>query len=195
MMHHKQAFEAGHICMRGSRWGQGVRTPPPLKYRKNIILAILVPNPWKITKLPSQHLMFGIHRPASETLFKCRFAGGPIVAHFWILYSPSSEKNNNQKRLLIKCQYLSGPPPPDKTFWIRAWLSCEMVHTIYIHYYSITAFLQVTDDFVQRVKGTDITIISQEIFEHDPLTRVENLKVHEHDLRICLLVCCCFSIQ
>ena len=38
-------------------------------------------------------------------------------------------------------------------------------------------FFQVIDDFVQRVKGTDITIISQEIFEHNPITRVENLKV------------------
>ena len=37
--------------------------------------------------------------------------------------------------------------------------------------------LQVIDDFVKSVKGTDITVISQEIFEHDPLTRVENLKV------------------
>lgn len=37
--------------------------------------------------------------------------------------------------------------------------------------------LQVIDDFVKSVKGTEITIISQEIFEHDPLTRVENLKV------------------
>ena len=32
------------------------------------------------------------------------------------------------------------------------------------------------DDFVQSVQGTDITIISQEIFQHDPTARVENLK-------------------
>ena len=30
---------------------------------------------------------------------------------------------------------------------------------------------------MKSVKGTDISVISQEIFEHDPLTRVENLKV------------------
>ena len=36
---------------------------------------------------------------------------------------------------------------------------------------------QVIDDFVKSVKETDITIISQEIFQHDPATRVENLKV------------------
>ena len=36
---------------------------------------------------------------------------------------------------------------------------------------------QVIDDFVKSVQETDITIISQEIFEHDPSTRVENLKV------------------
>ena len=36
---------------------------------------------------------------------------------------------------------------------------------------------QVIDDFVKRVQGTDIKIITQEIFQHDPITRVENLKV------------------
>ena len=38
-------------------------------------------------------------------------------------------------------------------------------------------FFKVIDDFVETVKGTDITIISQEIFQHDPVRRVENLKV------------------
>ena len=38
--------------------------------------------PWKITKLPSQNLMLGHHRPASETPFKWRFAGVPIIAIF-----------------------------------------------------------------------------------------------------------------
>ena len=36
---------------------------------------------------------------------------------------------------------------------------------------------QVIDDFVQSVKDTDISIISQEIFQHNPQSRVENLKV------------------
>ena len=36
---------------------------------------------------------------------------------------------------------------------------------------------QVIDDFVERVKDTNITIISQEIFQHDPYTRLQNLKV------------------
>ena len=30
---------------------------------------------------------------------------------------------------------------------------------------------------MKRVNGTEIAIISQEIFQHDPFTRVENLKV------------------
>ena len=38
--------------------------------------------------------------------------------------------------------------------------------------------LQVTDSLVQEVKGSDISIISQEIFDQDPLTRVQNLKVN-----------------
>ena len=47
---------------------------------------------------------------------------------------------------------------------------CKSVE-LYLHMF------QVIDDFVHSVKGTDISIISQEIFQHDPLTRVENLKV------------------
>ena len=34
----------------------------------------------KMTKLPSQHSMSGHHRHASETPFKWRFAGGPMMA-------------------------------------------------------------------------------------------------------------------
>ena len=30
---------------------------------------------------------------------------------------------------------------------------------------------------MQSLKGTDISVLSQEMFEHDPLTRIENLKV------------------
>ena len=33
------------------------------------------------------------------------------------------------------------------------------------------------DDFVQSTEGTNISIISQEIFQHDPEKRVKNLKV------------------
>ena len=40
--------------------------------------------PWKITKLPILHSMFGHHWPASETPFK-RFAGGPMMAQLWTL--------------------------------------------------------------------------------------------------------------
>ena len=37
---------------------------------------------WKITKLPSQQSVVGHHRPARETPFKWRFAGGSMVARF-----------------------------------------------------------------------------------------------------------------
>ncbi|XP_045213752.2 gamma-aminobutyric acid type B receptor subunit 1-like isoform X2 [Mercenaria mercenaria] len=40
-------------------------------------------------------------------------------------------------------------------------------------------FSSVMDDFVKSVQGTNITIISQEIFMHNPMTRVENLKTHD----------------
>ena len=37
-------------------------------------------NPLKITKLPKQHSMLGHYQHTSETPFKWRFAGGPIMA-------------------------------------------------------------------------------------------------------------------
>ena len=63
---------------------QGVWTHPgkSQSYRKKGSLAILVRIPWKVTKLPSQHSMFGHYRPISETPFKWRFAEGPIMARY-----------------------------------------------------------------------------------------------------------------
>ena len=61
--------------------GVGAGGPdPPLKNHKNIgFPSNIGPDPLKITKLPSQHSMLGQHRHASETPFKWRFAGGPMV--------------------------------------------------------------------------------------------------------------------
>ena len=40
------------------------------------------PDPLKFSKLPSQHSKLGHHRHPSETPFKWRFAGGPMMARF-----------------------------------------------------------------------------------------------------------------
>ena len=69
--------------MRGSRGGGAVGPDPPenhkaIGYHSNTSL-----DPLMITKLPSQHSMRGQHRPANETPFKWRFAGGPVMARFW----------------------------------------------------------------------------------------------------------------
>ena len=71
--------------MRGSRGGGGAGGPDhhPLKNKKkNIEFLGNTGPPLKITKLhvPSQHSMLGHHRHASETPFKLRFTGGPMVA-------------------------------------------------------------------------------------------------------------------
>ena len=61
--------------------GGGAGGLDPLNNHKAIgFLNIL----WKTTKLPSQHLILGHYRAASETpfKFKWRFAGGPIIANF-----------------------------------------------------------------------------------------------------------------
>ena len=64
--------------------------PHPLKNHKNIgFLSNTCPDCLKITKLPSQHSMFGHHWHASETPFKWRFAGGLMMASLkWYLVPP-----------------------------------------------------------------------------------------------------------
>ena len=82
--------------MRGSR---GDYPPPqPLKITKLLgDLTIMV----RIPRKPSQYSMLGHHRPASETPFKWRFAGGSIMARFyWYLdplYPHQPKKKNNKK--------------------------------------------------------------------------------------------------
>ena len=61
---------------------QRVRAPPG-KIQKIGFLSNTDPNPLKnhkATKKASQHSMLGHHRPATETPFKWRFAGGPMMA-------------------------------------------------------------------------------------------------------------------
>ena len=59
--------------------GTGVPDPPG-KHKNIGFLGNTGPDPLKITKLSSQHLMSGHHRHTSETPFKWRFAGGPVMA-------------------------------------------------------------------------------------------------------------------
>ena len=65
----------------GGWGGGGGGSGPPLENYKNIgFLSNTGPDSLKITKLPIQHSMFGHYRHASETPFKWRFAGGPMMA-------------------------------------------------------------------------------------------------------------------
>ena len=59
----------------------GVRTP--LKNHEKLgFLSNTGPYPLKTTKLSSQNSMLDHHRHASETPFKWRFAGGPLLVVF-----------------------------------------------------------------------------------------------------------------
>ena len=74
--------------------GGGTGGPDPLKNHKNIgFPSNIDPDPLKITKLPNQHSMVGHYRHASETPFKWRFAGGPMMALFsgFSILSPSHQ--------------------------------------------------------------------------------------------------------
>ena len=66
--------------------------------------------------------MLGYHLPASETPFKKRFAGGPLMARFKCYKDPLSHHHHYQKK---RCRV--GPPlaklsesAHGQTFWIRA---------------------------------------------------------------------------
>ena len=88
----------------------GVRTP--LRNKRNIgFLNNTGPDPLKITKLPSQHSIFGHHRPASEMPFKWRFAGGSMVARLLWYLDPLSHHQLKNSQIWT---------PSEKTFWIRA---------------------------------------------------------------------------
>ena len=93
--------------------GQGVRPPPPGKSQKyRVSEQYLSGSPEKITKLPTQHSMLGHHRHASETPYKWRFAGGPMMSRLQWYLDPTSPR-----QLKNRCQMCT---PSDKPFWIRA---------------------------------------------------------------------------
>ena len=75
-----KAYEASEIVdPKGG--GQWIRTP--LKNHNSISsLSNTGPDPLKMTKLPNQHSMSGHRWHASETPFKWRFAGGPLIVAF-----------------------------------------------------------------------------------------------------------------
>ena len=85
--------------MGGSRGGTGGPDPPPENSQNIRFLCNKGPDPLEITKLPSHHLMLGFHRPASETPFKWRFAGGKLMAHLERYSDPLSP---HQLKIYIK---------------------------------------------------------------------------------------------
>ena len=110
----------------------------PLEITKlNDFLAILVRIPWKISKLPSQHLMLGQYRRSSETPFKWRFAGGPMMArYFWILSSliknkPLSKMSWTQQKI-VKVEskpFLQNFLDPH--MWRRSYTSANFIELLY----------------------------------------------------------------
>ena len=67
-------------CMGRSRGGE--RGTPLKDHEKIGVLSNTVPDPLKIAKLLGQNSMLGHHQDASETPYKWRFAGGPMIARF-----------------------------------------------------------------------------------------------------------------
>ena len=86
MSHVSRKFVIIKTAMCGSRreGNRGSGLPPPLKRHKNKgFLSNTGLDPLKNHKAAiSQHSMLGHHQPASETPFKWRFAGGPMMARY-----------------------------------------------------------------------------------------------------------------
>ena len=88
--------------------------PPPLESHKAIgFLSRTGLDPWKIAKLPGQHLKLGHYQPASETSLN---AGGPMMAHFKLHFDHWIPPHQ-----VLKKRFQSWAPS-DKTFWMRACL-------------------------------------------------------------------------
>ena len=70
-------WDVKHVRIQRGDRGSG----PPTENHKSIgFLSNSGPDPLKIIKLPSQHSILGHNGHASETPFKWRFAGGPMMA-------------------------------------------------------------------------------------------------------------------
>ena len=95
--------------------------------------------PWIIIKLPSQHSMLGHHRYASETPFKWRFAGGPMIACLYSIRRFSIEPCRNSPPWSIHKLALgafthgletgvrSYPPPPTTASYIPLSPECRVI--------------------------------------------------------------------
>ena len=82
----------------GGTGGPDPPPPPPRENYKNIGFHNNTDSDsLKITKLPIQHSMLGNHRPANETPFKWRFAGGPLMVRLWWYLDPSSPHKTEKK--------------------------------------------------------------------------------------------------
>ena len=83
MSHLDQASLICFISMADPEGGRG--SGPTLQNHKNIgFPSNTGPGPWKLTRLPSQHSMLGHHLHDSETPFKWRIGGGPMLACLWL---------------------------------------------------------------------------------------------------------------
>ena len=110
------AFGVGPSAARRRMGGSRGETggPDPLKNHKNIgFHSNTGPYPLKKYKatIQSQHSIMGHHRHVSDTPFKLRFAGGPMLARILWYLDPLSSHQLKKSQSLI---------PSGKTFWIRA---------------------------------------------------------------------------
>ena len=112
------------VPMGGSRGGTGDPDPPEKSQKYSVFFSNTGPEPlknqtsiqcWAIIGRQRNAILLGHHRPARETPFKWRFAGGPMMAHFLVVFGSSLPHYLKKKR----CQSWT---PSGKTFWIRAWV-------------------------------------------------------------------------
>ena len=61
----------------------------------------------KVGKLPSNHIKSDHHQPTSETPFKWRFAGGPIVARHCMLTGKGPYNSHSTRLMRVFSEWIS----------------------------------------------------------------------------------------
>ena len=86
---------------------QRVRTPTPENRKNKGYLSHTAPDNPEISHSYQASIQLGHHGPASETPFKWRFIGGPMMAHFSDIWTSTKKIIKKIKKKVTKY----GPPP------------------------------------------------------------------------------------
>ncbi|KAH3769086.1 hypothetical protein DPMN_170333, partial [Dreissena polymorpha] len=132
----------------------------------------------KLHTQPPYHMLLG------DSCSVCSEATSQ-VSHLWNLtqLSPGSSSPILSDRIRFPKYYRLAMPDQQlndlRIHMMKSLFNWKIAATLH---QALEFFSVVTDDFVGKASANNITLLSQEIFMHDPYWRVQNLK--KHDVRI-----------